>query len=294
MFTPLQVEELPEGLGEGCLLRPVPLSEGVVLHQLNQLPEPPSGQWRTGPERLASSLRENSSSPDVRRTLSSETFPELPRIFSSIFIKGGLEFEDGSSRHPSSPVRDRFGDHGGSGSERRLEKANKGLHESIDWLQRWGGGRRKRMNPTVELLESVKQLVYRVGAKNLMVITSRSDLTLLEDGDFKPLVVTMGETANPTLLHLTFLPREREKRIVHAVSCALSQGKLSEGDLLVCLVEGEKGFLDSLFLYRVKGGETILARLETDPVLKATVDLCRELAHPGGQNPIGAAFVVGD
>jgi len=150
------------------------------------------------------------------------------------------------------------------------------------------------MNPTVELLESAKQLVYRVGAKNLMVITSRSDLTLLEDGDFKPLVVTMGETANPTLLHLTFLPREREKRIVHAVSCALSQGKLSEGDLLVCLVEGEKGFLDSLFLYRVKGGETILARLETDPVLKATVDLCRELAHPGGQNPIGAAFVVGD
>ncbi|MEM2205328.1 MAG: hypothetical protein QXF66_04035 [Candidatus Hadarchaeales archaeon] len=61
MFTPLQVEELPEGLGEGCLLRPVLLSEGVVLHQLNQLPEPPSRQWRTGPERLASSLRENSS-----------------------------------------------------------------------------------------------------------------------------------------------------------------------------------------------------------------------------------------
>ncbi|TDA31433.1 MAG: hypothetical protein DSO03_04910, partial [Hadesarchaea archaeon] len=127
-----------------------------------------------------------------------------------------------------------------------------------------------------------------------MVITSQHDFPLLEGEDFRTLVVTMEENSNPSFLRLTFLPKEREKKIVHAVSCALSQGKLSEGDLLVCLVEGEKGFLDSLFLYRVKGGETILARLETDPVLKATVDLCRELAHPGGQNPIGAAFVVGD
>lgn len=145
------------------------------------------------------------------------------------------------------------------------------------------------MNPTAELLESARQLASKVDAKNLLVITSKG---LLLEGEFRPLVVTTGENPDPSFLHLTFLPKEREKKIVHAVSCALSQGRLSEGDLLVCLVEGERGFLDSLFLYRVGGSEPLLARLETDPVLKATVELCRELA--GGENPIGAAFVVGE
>ncbi|MEM2866841.1 MAG: hypothetical protein QW098_06875, partial [Candidatus Hadarchaeales archaeon] len=138
------------------------------------------------------------------------------------------------------------------------------------------------MNPTAELLESARQLVSKVDAKNLLVIASKG---LLLEGEPKPLVVTTEENQDSSFLRLSFLPREREKKIIHAVSCALSQGRLSEGDLLVCLVEGERGFLDSLFLYRVGGSEPILARLETEPVLKATVDLCRELAHPGGENP---------
>ncbi len=162
----------------------------------------------------------------------------------------------------------------------------------MNWLRRWGGQKgEERMNPAAELLESARQLVSKVNAKSLMVIASRG---LPPEGEPRPLLVTTEETSDPSCLRLAFLPREKEKKIIHAVSCALSRGKLSEGDWVVCLVEGEGGFLDSLFLYRVRGGEPILARLETEPVLKATVDLCRELAHPGGENPIGAAFVVGE
>ncbi|TDA33512.1 MAG: hypothetical protein DSO04_00610 [Hadesarchaea archaeon] len=148
------------------------------------------------------------------------------------------------------------------------------------------------MNPTAGLLESARLLLPKVDARSLLVITSQ-DLPL--DGDLQPILVTVGENhPQPSALHLSFLPRRREERILHAVSLALTRGLVSEGDLLVCLVEGENGFLDSLFLYRVRGGEPLLARLESEPVLKATVDLCRELAHPAGGTPIGAAFVVGD
>ena len=148
------------------------------------------------------------------------------------------------------------------------------------------------MNPAVDLLESAKLLSSRVNAKGLLIITSR-DLPV--EGDDRSLLVTVGEHPLPgSSLHLSFLPKRREERILHAVSLALARGLVSEGDLLVCVVEGEGGFLDSLFLYRVRGSEPFLTRLEGEPVLKATLDFCRALAHPGEGGPIGAALVVGD
>ncbi len=160
------------------------------------------------------------------------------------------------------------------------------------------------MRPPKALLESALDLASKVKAKALLVLAStEQDLVpLLSENGLKLVVATtddhlyreLKKVVDGGALKLTFLPRGREKKIVHAVSCGLSEGLFSEGDRLVCLVgEGSISF-DSIFVHEVSGGESVFSLIESHPVHRSIVELALELGHPRAGGPVGSAFLVGD
>ena len=91
-------------------------------------------------------------------------------------------------------------------------------------------------------------------------------------------------------------PRDRDRKVMHAIACGLNMGIFSAGDRLVCLAgDGFPGTVDSILVRDVLGNESTFSEMESSLVLRTTVELALGLGYPkAGGEPIGTAFVIGD